>query len=118
MLSEQDRRFLKKRQQLSRLAPILWVFSGLLIAGHIAFWIWYPLLTNPFYVMAELENERLAATTIMAMAALTPVLGLMAWFLFLLAIVMAIVCVTLEKRYLAIVAQLLQEMAGNQPDEG
>jgi len=103
-LSEEDQRFLTKRIRLLQ----TWRYVGailLFMSVGLGMWLFLskPLLSNPFVVMTQLENDAVPQATMVLMAAMLPVVVLMCIVLTIMILVFVFSAFSNEKKYLAII---------------
>jgi hypothetical protein len=103
-ISERDEKFIRRRRKLVRywrfVGPLLWI----MILGFAAWtYVRSRLLIDPFAMLARLEAGDLPESTLVIMAALTPVFftGLLVLFTALILVMYG--AISGEKRYLAII---------------
>jgi hypothetical protein len=107
LLTAEQRRFLARRAPLVHawrlVGPVLLV--SLLGLG---LWLaWFaPLLANPFVVLARLEANSLACSTMALSAAILPVVVLLCLLLAIVLVIFAFVAFAHERRYLVMVERL------------
>ena len=109
-LSSDDIKFIEKRRQLIN----TWRWAGsisLMLLLLFIIWLWYSneMLINPFGAIAAIESGSMTDTTMVIMAAMLPVMFVLALFLILLLLVLVTVSLGNEKRYLAIVDRQEQQ---------
>ena len=107
ILSDSQKKFLRNRLKLTR----IWVpVGGGLTAAVVGFWIFaffrFPLLYNPFHVMARLEARALKPSTLELSALLCPIGFQLCGFLMLMLLLFAWVAMAREKKYQGIIKTL------------
>ncbi len=109
MLTDVDRTWLERRRRLTRAWTPVGVLLVLLLLGAAALAArTAPLLFNPLAVTARLRDGRMDPRTLELMAAMLPVVMLMCLAITLAALVLAFAAFRNERRYLKILAALLQ----------
>ncbi len=112
MLSDSDRTWMESRRRLTRtwtpvgILLVILLLGGAALAARTA-----PLLFNPLAVTARLREGRMDPRTLELMAAMLPIVMLMCLAIALAVIVLAFVAFRGERRYLRIIAALLESPA-------
>lgn len=103
MPRQSDADFVKQRRRFNRSWPLVAVGLLLLIGGMgIGIALAYPIMANPFYVIAQLQGGLLEPETLATAAMLLPVLFWMLVISLLLFVLLAWQMMKNEKRLLAL----------------
>ena len=103
MPRQTDADFVTQRRRFNRSWPLVAVGLLLLIGGMgIGIALVYPVMANPFYVVAQLQGGQLETETLEAAAMLLPVLFWMLVISLLLFVLLAWQMMKNEKRLLAL----------------
>jgi len=103
MPRQTDADFVTQRRRFNRSWPLVAVGLLLLIGGMgIGIALVYPVMANPFYVIAQLQGGQLETETLEAAAMLLPVLFWMLVISLLLFVLLAWQMMKNEKRLLAL----------------
>lgn len=106
-LTAEEERFLKRRAARVRTWPIV---GTLLLTMLLGLGIWLlssvPMLANPVFVQARLENDAIPCATLALSAALLPVVVLSCLLILLALLLFAFVAFAHERRYQALLEKL------------
>jgi hypothetical protein len=114
-LDASDRRYLDKRRELNRLGQIgLWVALPAVVVVWMAFFVWFPLLVNPFELLRRLEARTIEAGTLTTLAIAGQIAFNLLFFLLVLILYLVLAWAWQERRLL----KLLDKLAGEPPKQG
>jgi len=103
MQHQNDAQFLQQRRRFNRSWPIAATVLLVLIVGMgVGMAFTYPLLANPFYVIAQLQSGHLDESTLTTAAMLLPILFWMLTISLLLFVLLGWQLMNNEKRLLGI----------------
>ena len=109
-LAENDLAFLQMRRRFLRFWKIAGV-STLVFLVALFSWLYFkvPNLVNPFHVQRQIESNALTPSPLKVMAALMPLMMVLAFFLSVAIILFGFSAYANENRYLRILDSLLAE---------
>ena len=103
-LNKQQKTLIERRTNLVRIWPIA---GGISLALSFGLLLWlvfaHPLLANPFYVMARIEEGSVPVTTLHLMAGILPIMTLIANGLLIAIVVFAWISIRREAKYLEMI---------------
>ena len=107
-LAENDLAFLQMRRRFLRFWKIAG-FSTLVFLTGLFSWLYFkvPNLVNPFHVQRQIESNALTPSVLKVMAALMPLMMVLAFFLSVAIILFGFSAYANERRYLKIIDSLL-----------
>ncbi len=107
-LAENDLAFLQMRRRFLRFWKIVGV-STLVFLAALFSWLYFkvPNLVNPFHVQRQIESDTLTPSALKVMAALMPLMMVLAFFLSVAIILFGFSAYANENRYLKIIDSLL-----------
>ena len=107
-LAENDLAFLQMRRRFLRFWKIAG-FSTLVFLTGLFSWLYFkvPNLVNPFHVQRQIESNALTPSALKVMAALMPLMIVLAFFLSVAIILFGFSAYANERRYLKIIDSLL-----------
>ena len=107
-LAENELAFLQMRRRFLRFWKIAGVSSLVFLAALFS-WLYFkvPNLVNPFYVQRQIESNALTPSALKVMAALMPLMLVLAFFLSIAIIFFGFSAYANENRYLKIIDSLL-----------
>jgi hypothetical protein len=107
-LAETDLAFLQMRRRFLRFWKIAG-FSTLVFLAALFSWLYFkvPNLVNPFHVQRQIESNALTPSALKVMAALMPLMMVLAFFLSVAIILFGFSAYANERRYLKIIDSLL-----------
>ena len=110
LLAENDLAFLQMRRRFLRFWKIAGV-STLVFLVALFSWLYFkvPNLVNPFHVQRQIESNALTPSALKVMAALMPLMMVLAFFLSVAIILFGFLAYANENRYLRILDSLLAE---------
>jgi Na+/proline symporter len=104
MLTQSQKEFIDKRTRLHKYWPSMVAVLALLWGGaSLFFYFRFPLFANPFFVIEQLEKNRLEPTTMMLLSAMLPVIVMSVSFLLLILILLFADRMLTEKKLLKII---------------
>jgi len=80
-----------------------WVMIALVISSVIGVLVFSPLLANPVYVMAKIDEGTLPGTSLLLMAAILPFMTLAVFFVLFVLVVFTFISIRRERKYLEII---------------
>ena len=103
-ISPQQQRFLDRRRQLLRTWRIVGPLTLVILIG-LCVWLFlaFPLMFNPFEVVARLEGGSLESGTLQLMALFLPLTTLMLFVLLVVALLLVFAAMANDRKYLAII---------------
>ena len=107
-LAENDLAFLQMRRRFLRFWKIAGVSSLVFLAALFS-WLYFkvPNLVNPFHVQRQIESNALTPSALKVMAALMPLMMVLAFFLSVAIILFGFSAYANENRYLKIIDSLV-----------
>lgn len=109
-LSNEEMRFVTNRRRFVQGWPVVGaILLGLVISLGVWLFLTKPLLANPFIVLSRLKSDSIPASTLTLMAGLLPIAVLMCMALVITIVLFAFASFTNEKKYLAMVQQILDQ---------
>ena len=107
-LTENELAFLQMRRRFLRFWKIAG-FSTLVFLTGLFSWLYFkvPNLVNPFHVQRQIESNALTPSVLKVMAALMPLMMVLAFFLSVAIILFGFSAYANERRYLKIIDSLL-----------
>ena len=89
MLTQLQKEFIDKRMRLHKYWPWITALLALLWGGvSLFFYFRYPLFANPFFVIEQLEKNRVEPTTMILLSAMSPIFVMTIGFLLLVLIIL------------------------------
>ena len=109
-LTDKEREFLDRRTKLIRLWPVTGGILLCLLLG-LAAWLYAfnPLLANPFVVFSRIRSGSIPPPELELMAALLPIVFLLAVAVTLFTVLLAFAELRNEKRQIAVIRRLLDQ---------
>ena len=110
MLTTEDRSLIDKRRKLLRhLGLVTWLLPLVWIATCVATWLRYPLLSNPWHLQTAIRDRELARPTLESLCMMAPFLVLLVQMLVIVFIVMGLIMLYRERRWIDRLSQLDRE---------
>ena len=110
LITERQKRFLKKRRKLIRVWPYLGTLLLLFIAVFIV-WLLIrkPLLVNPFYVINGLGAGTIEQSTLLLMAGMLPIMFAACLLLLIAIVIFTFSAFSNEKKHIKVIDHLLED---------
>ena len=101
MLTREDRSMIqKRRRKLRHLRLATWTLPVLWLVVCVATFLNYPLIANPWRVLAAVRDRELDRTSLESLCALTPIAVLLLQFVVIVFVVMGLAMLHRERRLL------------------
>jgi hypothetical protein len=116
-LNEGQRAFLRKRTRMVHSWPVLGILIIVLELGLSAWLLWkHPLLINPHAVLSRIRDGSLSESTLSLMASFLPFVFIACLGLLAMLILFAFLALANEKKHIAIIQALKQDIPGHGSD--